>query len=86
MRPACVTGGAPYRLTIGALANVVREYGVVGFGNTILGTVPFRALTFVVTNPPQVVLGVGDVGSYVLGVSGFGQFWVREIGVNKLLV
>ena len=22
----------------------------------------------------------------VLGVSGFGQFWVREIGVKKLLV
>ena len=24
--------------------------------------------------------------SLVLGVSGFGQFWVREIGVKKLLV
>ena len=44
-------------------------------------------------------LGVGLFGSFwlgrfsameaardLLGVSGFGQFWVREIGVKKLLV
>ena len=27
-----------------------------------------------------------ESGLEMLGVSGFGQFWVREIGVKKLLV
>ncbi len=35
----------------------------------------------------EAVFGAPEKGFYlVLGVSGFGQFWVREIGVKKLLV
>ena len=35
---------------------------------------------------PVLIWKVRAEWSGVLGVSGFGQFWVREIGVKKLLV
>ena len=36
--------------------------------------------------PDDYILAIVQLGQNVLGVSGFGQFWVREIGVKKLLV
>ena len=39
-----------------------------------------------VTQPVRKLDVIDEEVIVVLGVSGFGQFWVREIGVKKLLV
>ena len=50
----------------------------------------FQATTFTKDDISRLVKTINEAGDFklaeLLGVSGFGQFWVREIGVKKLLV